>query len=130
MTPSSLATAQAEIRTVTGQRRMSRDEIEAIVAALDDLARVVQAADPADKADIYAQLRLTLTYQPEEKLVQATIKPGLNVRKGLVSEVRLAPYLHDRHRADHAVRDYCWRRAMTGADHQVVHRGRGGRWRR
>jgi len=47
-----------------------------------------------------------------------------------VSEVRFAPYLHDRHRADHAVRDYCWRRAMTGADHQVVHRGRGGRWRR
>ena len=61
---------------------MSRDEIEAIVAALGDLARVVQAADPADKADIYAQLKLSLTYQPE-KLVQATMKPGLNMRKGL-----------------------------------------------
>ena len=84
-------TAQAEIRTVTGQRRLSRDEIQAIVAAPGDLARVVQAADPADKADIYAQLRLTLTYQPEEKLVQATIKPGPNVRKGFVSDVRLAP---------------------------------------
>jgi transposase len=34
--------------------------------------------------DIYAKLRLTLTYQPEEKLVQATIKPGLNMCKGFV----------------------------------------------
>ena len=31
--------AQAEIRTATGQRPMSRDEIEAIVAALGDLAQ-------------------------------------------------------------------------------------------
>src|ERR1700733_5346319 len=33
-----------------------------------------------------------------------------------VSEDRLAPYVHDRHRADHGIRDYCWRCAMTGAD--------------
>jgi hypothetical protein len=56
---------------------MSRDEIEAVVAALGELARVVQAADPQDKADIYAKLRLTLTYQPEEKMVQAIVKLGL-----------------------------------------------------
>lgn len=52
---------------------MSRDEIVAIVTALGELAQVVQEADPADKADIYAQLKLTLTYQSEEKLVQATV---------------------------------------------------------
>ena len=33
-----------------------------------------------------------------------------------MSEDRLAPYVHDRHRADHGVRDYCWRCAVTGAD--------------
>lgn len=42
--------AQAEIRAATGQRRMSREEIEAVVTAFVDLARVVQGADPADKA--------------------------------------------------------------------------------
>jgi hypothetical protein len=78
--------AQAEIRTATGRHRMSRDEIEAVVTALGDLARVVQHADPADRADIYAKLRLTLTYDPGEKLVAATIQPGLNVHKGFVSE--------------------------------------------
>jgi hypothetical protein len=33
--------------------------------------------------------------------------------------VRLAPYVHDRHRFDHGVRDYCWRCAMTGADRVI-----------
>jgi hypothetical protein len=83
--------AQAEIRAATGRRQMTRDEIEAVVTALGALARVVQAADPADKADIYAKLRLTLTYQPEEKLVQAIIKAGLDMCKGFVSEARVAP---------------------------------------
>ena len=48
-----------------GQRQMSRDDIAAIVAAIADLARVVSDADPADKADIYAQLGLSLTYQTD-----------------------------------------------------------------
>ena len=84
-------TAQAEIRTATGRRQMSRDDIAAIVAALADLAQVVREADPADKADIYAQLNLTLTYQPGQRLVEATVKPGLDMRKGFVSEGGLGP---------------------------------------
>jgi hypothetical protein len=35
-----------------------RQEIEAVVAALGDLARVLQRADAADKAEICAELRL------------------------------------------------------------------------
>ena len=40
-------------------------------------------------------------------------------RIACVSEVRLAPYVHDRHRADHGVRDYRWRCAMTGEDRVI-----------
>lgn len=83
--------AQAEIRTAVGRRRMSRDEIATVVAALGELAQVVQGADPADKADIYAKLRLTLTYQPQEKEVQAIVTLGLNMPKGVVSEGGLEP---------------------------------------
>ena len=54
------------------------------VTALGELARVVREADPA-KADMYAKLRLTLTRQPEELLVETTIQPCLNMRKGFVS---------------------------------------------
>jgi site-specific DNA recombinase len=83
--------AQAEIRAVTGQRRMSPDDIAAIVAALGDLARVVRDADTSDKAEIYAQLGLTLTYQPGRRLVEAIIQPSLNMPKGFVSEGGLEP---------------------------------------
>ena len=61
---------------------MTRDEIEAVVTAFSSLARIVQSADPQDKADIYTKLRLTLAYEPEERVV----KPGLDMPRGLVSE--------------------------------------------
>jgi hypothetical protein len=73
---------------------MSRDEIEAVVAAFGDLARAVQGADPADKTDIYAKLRLTLTYEPEEREVKVIMKAGLDMRKGFVSEDRLHQKAH------------------------------------
>lgn len=65
---------------------MSRDDIAAIVTAIGDLVRMIQETDPADKAEIYARLGLTLTYQPERRLVEATVKPGPDMRKGFVSE--------------------------------------------
>ena len=86
--------AQAEIRTATGRHQMSQDEIAAIVTALGDLARVVSRADPADKSEIYAQLGLALTYQPGERLVRATLRPGRNMRKGFVSEDQCLPIAH------------------------------------
>jgi hypothetical protein len=83
------------LRTVSKPRRPSADPgsvpARPHLTALGDLARVAQEADPKDKADIYAKLRLTLPYQPGEKLVQATIKPGLNMCKGFVSEDRGLP---------------------------------------
>ena len=91
--PAVLTRAEAEIRAATGQRQMTPDDIAAIVGALADLARVVHNADPADKAEIYTQLGLTLTCQPGRRVVEATIKPGLEVRKGFVSEGRTGPAL-------------------------------------
>jgi len=78
--------AQAQIRAATGQRRMTRDEMAGIVAALGDLVQVIRDADPADKADLYTQLGLTLTYRPQKQLVEATVTPGLHMCKGFVSE--------------------------------------------
>jgi site-specific DNA recombinase len=68
---------------------MSRDDIAAVVAAFGDLVRVVREAEAADKADVYAQLGMTLTYRPESRLVEATVRPPANMRKGFVSEARL-----------------------------------------
>ena len=84
-------TAQAETRTATGRRQMSRVDITTIVAALGNLARVIRDADPADKAELYTQLKLTLTYQPSQRVVEATPEIGANMPKGFVSEGDLVP---------------------------------------
>jgi hypothetical protein len=54
--------------------------------ALGDLVHVIRDADPADKADLYAQLGLTLTYRPQKRLVEAMVTPGHHMCKGFVSE--------------------------------------------
>ena len=40
---------------------MSQEHVAPVVTTFDDLSRIVQAADPADKADMHAKLKLTLT---------------------------------------------------------------------
>jgi IS6 family transposase len=53
---------------------MSRDEMASIVSALADILAVLRDADPADKAEIYTQLGLRLTYQPSERLVRTEVQ--------------------------------------------------------
>jgi hypothetical protein len=81
--------AQVEIGKTSGQARMSKDAIAAIISALGDLTQIVRDADPADKAEIYTQLGLTLKYRPQKRLVEATVRPGPHMCKGFVSEGRI-----------------------------------------
>jgi site-specific DNA recombinase len=60
---------------------MSREEITSVVSALSDLLTVLRSADPADKAEIYAQLGLRLTYRPDQD-------PAIR------AEVRIVPAQH------------------------------------
>jgi hypothetical protein len=63
------AVAEARIRKPGGRRRLTRDEITSLVTALGDVMRVLRDADPADEAEVYSRLGLTLTYHPEGKRV-------------------------------------------------------------
>jgi hypothetical protein len=56
--------------------RMSRDEIAALVESLGDIVTALTAADPADKAEVYKQLGLRLTYHPESQTVSAQATLG------------------------------------------------------
>ncbi|WP_419999258.1 recombinase family protein [Streptomyces boninensis] len=69
------ATAQAQLRHLTGEAstRMSRDEIARLVRTIADVTAVIREADPADKAVIYQQLGLRLTYHPAKQKVLAEI---------------------------------------------------------
>jgi site-specific DNA recombinase len=68
-------TAQAQLRSLTGRRRMTQDEIAAIVTAAGNVLAVLRDADPDDKAAIYRQLGLKLTYQPDTRTVLAEARP-------------------------------------------------------
>jgi hypothetical protein len=73
------AVAEARIRKPGGRRRLTRDEITSPVTALGDVMRVLRDADPADKAEVYSRLGLTLTYHPGGKRVIAEGRPNLGV---------------------------------------------------
>lgn len=60
-------------RQAVPQQTMSKDEIAAIVNGLADLLTVLRDADQADKAEIYAQLGLRLTYQPADLIVRTEV---------------------------------------------------------
>lgn len=55
---------------------MSEAQIKAIVGKLADIARVLADADQDDKAEIFRQLRLKLTYHPGRQIVEAENRIG------------------------------------------------------
>jgi hypothetical protein len=56
------------------ERTLTREEISTMVAALGDVATALAEAEPAEKADLYRQLDLRLTYQPTTSTVRAETK--------------------------------------------------------
>ena len=66
--------ALAARKTMTRRPRMTEAEIKTIVDKLADIARVLQDADPDDKAEVFRQLGLKLTYHPGRRLLEAQIE--------------------------------------------------------
>ncbi len=54
---------------------MTRDEISDLVGKLGDIIGVLREADPADRAEVYRQLGLRLTYHPAEQEVRVQAQP-------------------------------------------------------
>jgi hypothetical protein len=52
-------------------RRLTEEEIAAMASKLGDLRKLLHSADPQDKADVYEQLGLRMTYDPAQKTVMA-----------------------------------------------------------
>ena len=66
------ATATPAKVTETGDR-LSEDEIVAIVEELGDMVTALRDAEPEHKLDVYHNLGLRLTYDPETRTVRADI---------------------------------------------------------
>jgi site-specific DNA recombinase len=55
---------------------VTEEEITGLVTEMGSIMRALEDADPADKAEIYQRLGLTLTYHPQEKRVAAEARPN------------------------------------------------------
>ncbi|WP_206185060.1 recombinase family protein, partial [Thermoactinospora rubra] len=65
------ARLEGDLRTTPRQQRLSQEEIIELLQRVGDLAQAVVAADPGDKAELYKQLGLKMTYYPQRQLVEA-----------------------------------------------------------
>lgn len=74
--------AQAGTRPGLDQARMSKEEIATVVATIADLMAILRTVDAADKAELYAQLGLHLTYNPAARTVIARAEPARSCTKG------------------------------------------------
>ncbi|WP_186382490.1 zinc ribbon domain-containing protein [Amycolatopsis rhizosphaerae] len=54
----------------TARRKMSQEEIQALVDGLVSIRQVLAAADPDDKAEVYRRLNLRATYHPGKRTVR------------------------------------------------------------
>ncbi|WP_261561628.1 hypothetical protein [Frankia tisae] len=69
-------TAERKLREARKEeeRTLTREEISTMVETLGDMASALAEAEPAEKADLYRQLNLRLTYQPTTSTVRADMK--------------------------------------------------------
>ena len=65
-----LATPQPEPR-----RRLTRDQISTLVQQVGELTIALAEADPTDRAEVYRQLGLRLSYDPDQKKVRVQAQP-------------------------------------------------------
>jgi hypothetical protein len=70
------AAAEADLRQITGRRTMTADEINTLVEAMSGIASILRQADPTDKAEVYRQLGIKLTYKPGLRSIQAETSPS------------------------------------------------------
>lgn len=74
--------------------RLSGEEIKSLIEAFGGLLRVLRRADPADKAEVYRQLGVSLTYRHEDRTALAEVQPPTSVYELVVSEGRVDQYVH------------------------------------
>jgi hypothetical protein len=61
---------------------LPHDPLKLTPAAARVLLRILRTADPTDKAELYAQLGLRLTFNPGPKTVTVRLETGQSCTKG------------------------------------------------
>ena len=87
------ANLQAQLGHTIPGGKLTSSQVRALVDALRDIVTVLAEADPQDKADLYGELGVNLTYHPEGRVQSRCIRVGLT----FVSEGGLQPQVHATH---------------------------------
>lgn len=74
--------AERELGAAVPGEKMTKDQIRRLVLSLRDIASTLATADPKDKAEIYAELGVQVTYDPAQHLVSVTAGPCSTDRVG------------------------------------------------
>ncbi len=61
---------------------MTADQVKALVKALRDIVDVLADAEPADKSELYDQLGISLSYDPDGTVSVQAHPRGVQVRVG------------------------------------------------
>ncbi|WP_228542578.1 hypothetical protein [Nocardia sp. XZ_19_369] len=61
--------------TAKARPALSSNEIRELVKSLGGLVKILRAADPTDKLEVYRQLGLKMTYNHETRVVVAEVQP-------------------------------------------------------
>jgi site-specific DNA recombinase len=62
--------------------KLTKSQVRALVAGLRDIVSTLADADPEDKAELYRELGVTLTYSPDGRVNVQVLPRGVNVRVG------------------------------------------------
>ncbi|MGH9025765.1 MAG: hypothetical protein ACRDWD_06565 [Acidimicrobiia bacterium] len=86
--------AQAQLSRVLPGGKLTKSQTRALVEALRDIVDVLAEADPEDKAELYAEFGVSLTYHTDGRVAVQALPRGVQVRVGggtygLTQRVRL-----------------------------------------
>jgi hypothetical protein len=90
------------LETMLGQQpttRLTPEDIKALVASLRDITATLAAADPTDKAAVYAEMGIDITYHQDgrvvvesrPRVVESGVGEAFRVRLGLPHPQRVVP---------------------------------------
>jgi site-specific DNA recombinase len=74
--------AHAQLGRVVPGGELTKSQARALVETLRDIVDVLAEADPEDKADLYAELGVSLTYHTDGRVAVEALPRGVQVRVG------------------------------------------------
>jgi len=78
--------AEQALATLAPSPAVTKDDIRRIVDSVEDKTRMLADADPITKAALYADLGITLTYEPDRRVVVVESRPKKLWAKDRVGE--------------------------------------------